>query len=695
MTKKNDSLDKIDEQIRKLEGKEEVVTKEEAKKTLDDTDTKIFDSEEASKVNESVAVNDKEDTKVELSIKDEEIKKEEVEETVEEAKEEKIETTNTKKNMSKVVIIILIVLILAICSIGGFFLFKHLTKDDDKPVEDDTEVVELTDKDREEILKNYGEAVEGIIGVYFSQQGVLLAYEDAIKLVEFEETVKCSEYEVYKDGKLYLNDCSVNGIKTKATYGVKQEVIETGEGILNVYVNKRTNEATLTTPKNASDYDTYAVHCGNSYSEPVLLSNYGDYVFYFDEESYLQMKNYKTDEKALSYLSYSQILPIEITEGVYDSTYVAVNVNDFWGIYNVVNGQQIISPMYNWFSSAVNYGVGLYNSIRAVGNNLIIANDGKNYGVINYVTNKSVIPFDYNQLYASGNYIWASDSESNGYIYDTTGNKYLDEDYDKIYGIVNGIYILVRDKEDIKLVQIDGKVLYNYGKIENMGDVNFSLIYNNGPLFQAHDTSQEGLCIEILYDPNTKEGTTKSTMCGGIAKPVLYLYPKKTTKVSVTFEHPEFLETTYPKFTGKWEVTADNEGNLVDKDGKKYYALYWDEKKVHEVDFSEGFYVEKDDAIEFLESKLSYIGLNDYERNEFIMYWLPILEKNKKSLVYFELTEERESYNKINISPKPDSLLRVVIHIKKVDKKVDIKKQNLVRVQRKGFVAVEWGGTTY
>ena len=77
------------------------------------------------------------------------------------------------------------------------------------------------------------------------------------------------------------------------------------------------------------------------------------------------------------------------------------------------------------------------------------------------------------------------------------------------------------------------------------------------------------------------------------------------------------------------------------------------------------------------------------------MYWLPILEKNEKSLVYFELTKERESYNKLNISPKPDSMLRLVIHIKKVDKKISIPKQNLTKFQRKGFVAGEWGGTVY
>ena len=135
--------------------------------------------------------------------------------------------------------------------------------------------------------------------------------------------------------------------------------------------------------------------------------------------------------------------------------------------------------------------------------------------------------------------------------------------------------------------------------------------------------------------------------------------------------------------------------NLMVKSHKYYYALYWDEKKVHSVDFSEGFYVDKDDAIDFLEKKLSYIGLNDKERNEFIMYWLPVMEKNGKNLVYFELTEERESYNKLLISPKPDSMLRLVIHIKKVDKKVNIPKQSLSKFRRVGFTAVEWGGTTY
>lgn len=201
---------------------------------------------------------------------------------------------------------------------------------------------------------------------------------------------------------------------------------------------------------------------------------------------------------------------------------------------------------------------------------------------------------------------------------------------------------------------------------------------------------------EYYFNPKTKE--TKSwelPEIGGYAKPVLYLYPEKETNVTVTFERPNSLTTTYPKFDSSWDVLAKPNGDLYDKDGKYYYGLYWEENSNHKVDFKTGFYVTKDNAIEFLEEKLSLIGFNDRERNEFIMYWLPILEKNNKSVVYFELTEERDNYNKIYITPKPDSLLRVAIHVKKVDEEVSIKEQVLPTFNRHGFTAVEWGGVLY
>jgi len=94
-----------------------------------------------------------------------------------------------------------------------------------------------------------------------------------------------------------------------------------------------------------------------------------------------------------------------------------------------------------------------------------------------------------------------------------------------------------------------------------------------------------------------------------------------------------------------------------------------------------------------LEKTLTQIGLTRREQNEFIMYWLPKLEKNKKSIINYKLTEKRQEENKLRINPKPDSLLRIAINIKKVDKKVNIKPQQLPRFTREDFTTVEWGGT--
>jgi hypothetical protein len=71
------------------------------------------------------------------------------------------------------------------------------------------------------------------------------------------------------------------------------------------------------------------------------------------------------------------------------------------------------------------------------------------------------------------------------------------------------------------------------------------------------------------------------------------------------------------------------------------------------------------------------------------------MQKNGTSLVYFELTASRESYNALQITPQPDSMLRMAIHIKAVDAPVKVTEQRLPHFERKGFTAIEWGGVIY
>ena len=276
-----------------------------------------------------------------------------------------------------------------------------------------------------------------------------------------------------------------------------------------------------------------------------------------------------------------------------------------------------------------------------------------------------------------------------------------------------GAVILAVDDGQLILLDTDDNVVAKFGDYDENRTFHWMLSdyfekvtidYPNGYYFifeDNNDTLTENditkiASIECWYAPDTGEsGVIKSYIEGGLAyaKPVLYLYPEETTEVTVQFEHPERLTTVYPAYNNGWTVTASPDGNLFDG-RRNYYALYWEENSDFIPDFRTGFIVE-DNYDEFLEEKLDEIGLSEREANEFIMYWLPILEKNGKSIVHFELTESRENNNRLLISPAPDSLLRVAIHIKKADGSEKVVEQQLEHFERTGFTAVEWGGRVY
>ena len=696
---KSDNIKKIDEQIESLKNaskkkekdREIVIDKKYEYDDVSSGDTKKIDT--VSDIKEGV---------VEENTKKIDNVSEIVEEPIQEKRDDNSFIEPPRKNKLIPILIIcgVVIIILVLVLI---VLLNPKTNNSSS----DSEKV-LTKNEQKKVINGYGDALKGVIAVYYERQNVLLEYDDAIKLIDYKYDVLCKTHEIYEDGSIYLNKCSIDNKSTTYSYGKKQEEKEEAkisEDAIKVYVSKKNSKATLEEPKDIEDYELYTFEIDGAYSDLTLLSESSDYIFYTDGDYNVHMLNYKKNTKVMDNLSYQAVLPIKVGS-IYDTKYIAIKMNDKWGIYNITNNERVVSHKYDSVTPVLYMGTSgpalyvntLDDGIIAVAN-YGDENNPSSYGVVNYKTGKELIKQEYKSMLQSGSYLWVTDYYGDGHIFDYNGVEYLDGKFDKVYWIVDGKYILVNDKDEIKIVSIKGKEIYSYGKVK-VGNINYGLTYNNGALFQfdnplADQNDYNTGCIEVIYDASTKTGETKTSFCGGIAKPVLYLYPKKTTKLTITFEHPEYLETTYPKYNGKWDVKAHSNGDLYDSNGAYYYALYWDEKQVHSVDFSTGYYVEKDNAITFLEKKLSYIGLSRREANEFIMYWLPVLEKNEKSLVYFELTEERESYNKLNISPQPDSMLRLVIHIKKVDQKINIPKQNLTKFQRKGFVAVEWGGTVY
>ncbi len=177
-----------------------------------------------------------------------------------------------------------------------------------------------------------------------------------------------------------------------------------------------------------------------------------------------------------------------------------------------------------------------------------------------------------------------------------------------------------------------------------------------------------------------------------LKKPIIYLYPQNDTEVTVKLSNPENLIHTYPKYESEWRVYAKKDGTLTDlKTNRNLYALYWEAIDNSKVDMSDGFIVAGKDTSNFLEEKLEILGLNYKESQEFIIYWLPILESNEYNFIRFRTEDEINDYMKLDISPKPDTIIRVIMDFKKLDKEINVKEQILENKSRNGFTVVEWG----
>lgn len=178
-------------------------------------------------------------------------------------------------------------------------------------------------------------------------------------------------------------------------------------------------------------------------------------------------------------------------------------------------------------------------------------------------------------------------------------------------------------------------------------------------------------------------------------KPVIYLYPEKQKNISVRLDFKGEVTYTYPEYKAGWNVNALPDGTLKNlSDGSTHYYLFWEgnpDKK--DWDFSEGFVVKGSETQAFLLEKLPALGLTLREYNDFITYWVPKLMYNPYNLIKFA-QGEYDDIAALDITPAPDTVLRVHMVWKALDAPITVREQKLPSApKRRGFTAVEWGGT--
>ncbi len=182
-----------------------------------------------------------------------------------------------------------------------------------------------------------------------------------------------------------------------------------------------------------------------------------------------------------------------------------------------------------------------------------------------------------------------------------------------------------------------------------------------------------------------------------IAKPAIYLYPKTEQEVVVEHFFKGKILNTYPKYNQNWTVTAEPNGVLHNKnDNRKYNYLFWDGTYTFpgsHYNYKEGFYVAAENTINFLQEKLSKVGLNETEINDFVVYWLPELNKNDINFIHFWINDDIDNTSILTITPKPETTIRLFMEFTKYNQGTKrLPEQKLPTFERKGFTMVEWGG---
>lgn len=307
------------------------------------------------------------------------------------------------------------------------------------------------------------------------------------------------------------------------------------------------------------------------------------------------------------------------------------------------------------------------------------------------------VPFVHNDTYpATTDIIWLGSTKSaSGYGYqDVSG-----------CGAYN--YAAVQDPTKISITTdfVKTGTTKSDGPVYELKDVNHTLLKTLfgtyvSPNQQTANTSYSDFLahhpIIFWVDPFDRIIKLTSTDYQPLAecgKPVIYLYSPKAMDVTVNLQPAGGFTYTEPLYNTGWHVHAQPDGTLTNlADGKTYPYLFWEGRGGLYQAPDKGFVVAKQDVHTFLTTSLKKLGLNAKETADFQEFWEPRMQAKPYYFVSFYGTSVMDQLAPLTITPKPDTVIRILMDFKGLDAAVPVTGYQLRSIPRKGFTVIEWGG---
>lgn len=182
-----------------------------------------------------------------------------------------------------------------------------------------------------------------------------------------------------------------------------------------------------------------------------------------------------------------------------------------------------------------------------------------------------------------------------------------------------------------------------------------------------------------------------------VSKPVIYLYPTKPTLVDVSVISTGKVVVSDPHYPeGGWQdVLALPDGRLTYQ-GKNYGELFFETSVEDFKKPTVGITIPKDQIEPRLGKIIDQLGLIGREKEEFMEWWIPQLKAVPEPYIFFSILdhETKAELDTVVYNPKPDTEIAFIAYFKGVQTANNGPVLKLgPKPQRRGFVAVEWGGT--
>ncbi len=169
--------------------------------------------------------------------------------------------------------------------------------------------------------------------------------------------------------------------------------------------------------------------------------------------------------------------------------------------------------------------------------------------------------------------------------------------------------------------------------------------------------------------------------------PNIYLYPESTTQVQIEISFPDVGEIilSEPEYNDGWDVSVTEDGII---DGQYDYLFY--EAMLPQPNNQErGWLIARSDLESKFRSILTDYGCVGREIDDFIEFWVPRLDYAPWFAVY---PQDVETMMHLNITPQPDTMLRLHFCIRGVNQEIPIIQPSTPeKFIRDKFTVVEWG----